>query len=225
MRVTIQKEIQDTFNPIIGVIYAYNIDNSKEVSNLEALMNEATKALKEQCRDYENVGQHPTIAAWRNAYKTFGTDPKRYRSSIEALSRRVLKDEPLPRINTLVDLYNSISIKYMLPLGGENIDTIEGDLTLAFADGTEEFIVLNGNENEPPAEGEVVYKDDRGVICRRWNWREAERTKLTKDTKNAAIVIDAIPPTTQETVEKATQELAGLIQTHCGGEVETEILS
>ncbi len=225
MNFVIQKEIKDTFKPCIGVIYATGVDNKKEIPEIEGLFKEASVSLKQAFIGLENPGQHPTIAAWRDAFKKFGTDPKRYRSSVEALARRVLKDESLPRINTLVDLYNYISVKYALPVGGENTDAIQGDLQLAFADGTEEFIVLNGTENDPPERGEVVYKDDRGVICRMWNWREADRTKLTQETKNAVIVIDAIPSTEKAQVEQATQELAELIKKYSGGEVSFEVLT
>lgn len=212
------------FQPCVGVIYAMGINNTEEVSDIDGLFAEAAIGLKQSFEGLENPGQHPTIAAWRAAYKKFGADPKKYRSSVEALVRRVLRDEPLPRINTLVDLYNYMSIKHALPLGGENIDAINGNLSLAYADGTENFIVLNGVENDPPEKGEVVYKDDLGVICRRWNWREADRTKLTKETTNAVIVIDAIPPTSEATVTQVTEDFSVLIQKYCGGEITTEIL-
>lgn len=225
MQTVIQNEVREKFSPCLGVVYATGIDNTKEVTEIEDLFKDASVLLKDTFNQYENVGQHPTILSWRNVYKAFGTDPKRYRLSIEALARRVLKDEPLPRINTLVDLYNYISIKHVLPVGGENSDAIQGDLQLAIADGSEEFIVLNGSESESPESNEVVYKDDQGIICRRWNWREADRTKLTKEITNAVIVIDTVPPIERATVESAAQELAELIHKYCGGEVRTEILT
>ncbi len=224
IKLSIQPEVRNTFMPCIGVIYAYGIDNSKEISELENLFTEVSAPLKREFEGLENPNEHPTIAAWRKAYKTFGTDPQRYRSSAEALARRVLKDQPLLRINTLVDLYNYISIKYVLPVGGEDLDAIQGNFQLAFADGTEEFIVLGGIENDAPKLGEVVYKDDKGVICRSWNWREADRTKLTKETTNAVVVIDTIPPTDKDTVTQATKELAKLIQKYCGGEISSEVI-
>ena len=98
-------------------------------------------------------------------------------------------------------------------------------MPLAFADGSEEFIVLNGTENEPPEKGEVVYKDDQGVICRRWNWREADRTKLTTETTNAIIVVDSIPPTEKAFVEQSVDELAALIKKYCGGETDTAVIT
>lgn len=224
MKLLIQKEVREAFGPILGILYASGIDNTKEITEIKDLFAEAVEKLKADFAGYENVGQHPYMSCWRGVYKKFGTDAQKYRSSIESLARRVLKGDPLPRINTLVDLYNYISIKYVLPLGGEDMDKIEGDLHLAFANGTEQFVRLNGVENEPPDKGEVVYKDDLGVICRRWNWREADRTKLTKETRNAVIVVDAVPPVTADIVEQATKELASLVEKYCGGKVIIEIL-
>ncbi len=223
MKFVIQKELVETFHPILGIIEAWGIDNSKFVGEVGALVEEVTVGVRNYFATLESPSKHSFIAAWRQAYKKFGSDPHEYRCSAEALVRRVLKGESLPRINTLVDLYNYISLKYILPAGGENIDAIEGALTLAFADGTEEFIRLNGSENESPKKGEAVYKDDRGVVCRRWNWREAERTKITLETVNAIIVVDAVPPTDRATVEKATEELAALVEKYCGGEVKSGI--
>ena len=124
-----------------------------------------------------------------------------------------------------MNVYNFISLKYVLPVGGENLDAMEGDLRLGKAEGTETFVRIGGEENEPPPVGEVVYKDDKGVICRRWNWREADRTKLTENTTNAIIVVDGLSEIGNKIIEDATNELATLIGTYCGGNIRVEFLS
>ena len=226
MNLAIQKEIFEEFDkPIIGVIIAKEVDNHGARDDIDTLLRKAEAETRERFSKSESFGANPNIAAWRSAYKKFGSDPHQYRSSVESLVRRVCKDDSLPYINKLVDLYNYISLKYVVPVGGEDIDMIRGNLRLAFADGAEPFIRLNGTENEPPSTGEVVYKDDEGVICRRWNWREADRTKLTEKTKNAIIVLDALAPVDRATVEQATQELAKLITQFCGGKAKGEVLS
>ena len=120
--------------------------------------------------------------AWRAAFSGFGAKPSRYPSSAEALVGRVLKGQPLPRVNVLVDLYNAVSVRHVVPLGGEDADRLEGALHLTVADGSETF------DDELVAPGEVVWRDDRGVTCRRWNWRQGRRTRLTEDTTNAFFV-------------------------------------
>lgn len=225
MHLRIHKEVFDNFDwPVIGVIYCYGIDNKENRTEVGMLLRDAETTARSEFSRFESLGEHPNIAAWRAAYKKFGADPHQYRCSVESLVRRVLKGESVPHVNKLVDLYNYISLKYVIPVGGENIDAIRGDLRLAFADGTEEFVRLNGAENEPPAKGEVIYKDDQGTICRRWNWREADRTKLTEDTKSAVVVLDALAPVDRVKVQKAATELAELVKRFCGGEIECAVL-
>ncbi|MDD5738820.1 MAG: phenylalanine--tRNA ligase beta subunit-related protein [Candidatus Pacebacteria bacterium] len=226
MEFKIQKEIFDTFPDFIaGVILLKNINNRGGEAEITQLLREIEKEQIAKLSELENLSEHPQLNAWRMAYRKFGSDPHQYRCSAEALIRRVLKGDQLRHINKLVDLYNYVSLKYVLPVGGEDTDNIAGDLTLAFSDGTEPFIRLGGTENESPQKGEVVYKDREGVACRRWNWREAERTKLTEETKNAIIVVEALSPATCGDVETATKELADLIQKYCGGEANFYILS
>ena len=88
-----------------------------------------------------------SIKSWREAYSSFDAKPKDYKSSIEALAKRVLKGEQLPSINGLVDLGNYISIKYVLPVGGEDLNVVKGAIKLRFANGTEPFSRIGSSEN------------------------------------------------------------------------------
>jgi DNA/RNA-binding domain of Phe-tRNA-synthetase-like protein len=123
-----------------------------------------------------------------------------------------------------VDIYNSVSLRYGLPCGGEDTDKFEGDLRLTTANGTEQFIPLGEEENSPPYEGEIVYKDDAGAVCRCWNWREALRTILTGDTKNAFLCIELVDETRVGELESALKELAGLVTENLGGTVKVQLL-
>jgi len=221
MKFEIEKEIIEKFPDFIaGVIVLKDGDNTGEVGEINDLLRTAEKEQIHNLAEMETFNRHPQLAAWRAAYRKFGSDPHQYRCSAEALIRRVLKGDQLRHINKLVDLYNYVSLKYVLPVGGEDLDTMKGDLVLGFADGTEKFVRLGGAENEPPQKGEVVYKDDEAVACRRWNWREADRTKLTERTQNAIIVIEALSPVTNELVKTATKDLAALIKKYCTGQVD-----
>lgn len=113
----------------------------------------------------------------------------------------------------------------MLPTGGEDIDKTKGDIILTFAKPNEPPVLLLGDKEErPPREGEVIYKDDVSAVCRRWNWREADRTKFTEETSNCILVIEGMPPVTRQDIENAVKELKELIQKHCGGILEYKIL-
>lgn len=224
-QIRIEPQIFEAFPDVhIGVIVCENIDNTGENADiLQALATQA-EALPE--RITVDVIDHPHIAAWREAYRQFGSKPKKYPSSIENLTRRILKGYVPPHINTLVDAYNLVSIKHLLPVGGEDLDATQGDILLTIATDDETPIKLLGeDEARAPHAGEVIYKDDLGAICRRWNWKEAERTKLTANTTRAILVIEALPPVTVEQLQTALNELDTLVQQATGARTQTAILN
>jgi DNA/RNA-binding domain of Phe-tRNA-synthetase-like protein len=147
----------------------------------------------------------PRIGAWRSAFSDFGAKPSSYPSSAESLLARVLKGGSLPRINALVDTYNAVSVRHVIPVGGEDLGRLEGDLRLVRAEGDEAFDGPDG----PPRPGEVVWRDDLGVTCRRWNWRQGRRTQLSAATERAFFVFDRLPPLAPDALEAAVEELIG----------------
>ena len=183
------------------------------------------KAEKEALKYLQNpeFSSNPVIKVWREAFQKFKTK-KGARSSIEALLKRVHNGNHIGTINPLVDIYNSISLRYALPCGGEDIDKFVGDIRLTKAVGNEEFIPLGTEENSPPYEGEIVYKDDKGAICRCWNWREAIRTMLTENTTNAFLCIELVDETRVVEFENALKDLARLVEENLGGTCKISIL-
>lgn len=160
------------------------------------------------------VNEIPHVAAWREAYKAFGSKPNKFRNSIEALTRRITPPgkEPaagLPRVNRLTDIYNAISVKYQIPLGGEDLDKYTGPAKLVRAKGDEKFETTASGETitEQPDVGEVVWCDDVGVTCRRWNWRQGPRTALTDQTTKVLFILDALDGCSDENLENAGNEL------------------
>ncbi len=200
----------------IGIIVAEGINNScspEIAAAIAKMLREQEAAFREKHfgRDLSSI---KGIKAWREAYSAFGAKPKEYKSSIEALAKRVLKGEQLPPINTLVDLYNYISLKYVLPVGGEDLSRVKGGIKLRLARGDEPFSRIGSEQNEPPEKSEVIYADDAGVLCRRFNWREADRTKLTEQTTKAVVVIESL--NSDDLLGEAVIELASLIERHLG---------
>jgi DNA/RNA-binding domain of Phe-tRNA-synthetase-like protein len=161
----------------------------------------------------DRATDHPHIAAWRAAFSAFGAKPSRYPSSAEALITRVLKGDALPRVNVLVDIYNAVSVRHVLPLGGEDADRLEGPLRLTVAAGDEPFDPRgDGSDVEQVAAGEVIWRDDRGVTCRRWNWRQGHRTQLTDDATHAFFVLDRLNGLRVDELHSAADELSGLLR-------------
>ena len=149
----------------------------------------------------------PEVAVWRDAFASFGVKPREARSSVEALLRRCEKG--LPRIDRLTDVYNAISIAHLVPVGGEDLSGYVGPARLVIADGSQTFdTVVDGEATEQFADvGEVVWRDDRGVTCRRWNWRQCVRTRLTETTTDAIFIFDGLGPRARERVASAAESL------------------
>jgi DNA/RNA-binding domain of Phe-tRNA-synthetase-like protein len=141
---------------------------------------------------FEKAQDHPNVKAWRLAFNKLGISAAKYQSSIESLARRALKGGVFPRVNPLVDLYNAISLEFLVPMGGHDLSPLDGDIFLGFADGGEPFTPMEGGEDEIAEKGEVVYKDARSVLTRRWVWRQSNKDKVTAGTKLVFMPIDVM---------------------------------
>jgi lysyl-tRNA synthetase class 2 len=199
------------------------VDNTGSNPEISELLKKQSEEVKRDF-DLEKLAKDPKIIAWREAYSSFGAKPKKHRCSVETLYRLILEGIELRSINKLVDLYNYISLKYMLPVGGDDIDRVDGNIVLRFAQGTESFVQLNSDRVDRPKKGEVIYADDKEVLCRRWNWRECDKSKMTEKTKNVALVIEGLPPATTREIRSAMQELGRLISKFCGGSTKSHLL-
>jgi DNA/RNA-binding domain of Phe-tRNA-synthetase-like protein len=220
--------IEDTFWSLfpdtrIGIVIARGLNNASEhAPKTGELLSEAVKQAAANLPAGE-LTEHPAIAPWREAYRTFGMKPSKYRSSIENLIRSV-HSRGVPSINPLVDFYNTVSLAHLLPCGGEDLSTIQGDIRLTRATGDEHFVPLGSTEPSPPQPGEVIYRDDAGVICRGWNWREAERTKLTPQTTDAFLCAEWLPGLRETALTAACEDLARLGREYLGAETAIHYL-
>jgi len=165
-----------------------------------------------------SVTENRVVAVWREAFTRFKTR-KGARASIEALLKRIDKGNPVGTINPLVDIYNGVSLRHALPCGGEDLDSLEGDLRLTVTRGGDPFLALGDSENDPTLPGEVAYVDDVGAVCRCWNWRDGQRTMLTESTINAFLIIESVDPTRSADLRRALDELTETTLQLLGGEV------
>jgi DNA/RNA-binding domain of Phe-tRNA-synthetase-like protein len=225
MKYTVTKEIFEMCPGYVrGVVVARGVTNGeRENTEILALLREAEETVRQRA-DLEDISQHPRIASWRAAYAKFGARPSKFHSSIEAMVRRVRKGGELPYINDLVALSNSISLRYLLPVGGHDVGVAENDLWLKLAQGDEFFTPFGTEVVENPEPGEVVYLEGKKVLCRRWTWRQAQHTILTPESRHVAINVDGLPPVMARETEAICEELAGLVRKFCGGEVACRYL-
>ncbi|GGI98955.1 hypothetical protein GCM10011581_40230 [Saccharopolyspora subtropica] len=158
----------------------------------------------------------PRIQAWHTAYRSFGTNPRRVRPSVDALGRRLAKRGTLPRINPAVDTYNAVSVRHGLPAGAFDLDHVTGDVVIRHAEGTESFTPLGEPDTvENPKPGEIIYADTAGVLTRHWNHRDAHRTRVTEDSARVAFVLETLHADRDgHLLEDAANELRSLLAPH-----------
>jgi lysyl-tRNA synthetase class 2 len=224
MKDIVSEEVLAKFPDYIrGVVVARGVNNHGENQRLIGLFKEAVEHASRD-ESLQDIKNHPRISPWRQAYADFGTNPNKFYCSIESLARRARRGDQLPYINTLVALFNYFSLKHMVPSGGDDLDSAEGDLRLTLAQGDEPFTPLGGDTIENPAPGEVIYVDNSRVMCRRWNWRQSDQTKIHPATARLAINVDCLPPVSRSEAEAITGELADLVREFCAGDVKHLLL-
>ena len=166
----------------------------------------------------DTISENAPVKAWRDAYRLFKTK-KGARCSIENLLKRVLKGKPVGHITPAVDIYNTVSLTYALPVGGEDLHAIEGDLRLKVTDGGDAFLPLGEEADDPTLPGELAYIDDAGAVCRCWNWRDGERTALTDASQKAFLIIESVDPARADDLAAATDQLAAMVQQYLDADI------
>ncbi|MEG6042047.1 B3/4 domain-containing protein [Enterobacter ludwigii] len=154
------------------------------------------------------------LSAWDDVFRAFGAKPKRTPCSASALRKRVLKEGALPPLDPVVDIYNAISIRYAIPVGGENLAAYAGAPRLTLAEGNEPFDTLKEGQPviEYPDAGEVIWRDDVGVTCRRWNWRQGVRTRLDSQAQHMWFILESLPSMPLSALQEAGDELVSNLQ-------------
>lgn len=206
----------------IGVAVVEDMKPADEVpaedrAAIEKLLDRAN-VLAERHLTSDTISENAPVKAWREAYRAFKTK-KGARCSIENLLKRVLKGKPVGAITPSVDIYNAVSLKYALPVGGEDIDTFDGDMVLGITDGGDAFLPLGEEADDPTLPGELCYRDDAGAICRCWNWRDGQRTALTDTSKRAVLIIECVEPDRIDDCRAAIDELSELLEQYLGATI------
>ena len=207
-----------------GVVLALNVDNTESHPEINTMLRAAEESTR-QSLTIEKLVENPRINSWREAFRSFGAKPGKFRSSIEAMTRRVLRNENLPSINPLVDIGNVLSLKHLVPTGGHALDDVTQDISLRHATGKEEFIAFGSDQIEHPLPGEIIFVEGNTVLTRRWSWRQANHTLTLPTTTSIEFNIDGLSPVPKDEVEDICSELIELIDKFCGGKTRYEMLS
>lgn len=207
-----------------GVALAWGVSNGPSPHALQALLREAEEQVRAQVA-LESLADHPRIACWREAFRRFGAKPSEFRSSVEALVRRVLHGQPLPTISALVDIGTTVSLRHMLPAGGHAMDVVTHDLALRPATGAEQFLAFGSETMEHPLPGEIIFAEGATVLTRRWTWRQAQHTLTLPETRAIEFNLDVLVPLPESEVAAIGQETRELIERFCGGQSRYEVLT
>jgi len=218
MQFSYHREILERYPSVCGgVILASGLQNGATPPELQAAF------LAEQEQALARIGstplsELPNLAAWRAAFRLFGEDPTKYRSAIESLLRRLTKKGDIPSINTLVDLCNLVSIRYSLPVAAFDVERLQGEISVHFANGDESFTPLEGEAAENPTPGEVIFSDASGVaVARRWCWRQSAESAAQARTRRAIFTIESQHPGGETDVSAALSDLLSLLHQYAGG--------
>lgn len=206
----------------IGIIVVRGMKGARDVpeadvAEIAALLRDANERANAYLTS-NVISENEPVKVWRAAYQKFKTK-KGARCSIENLLKRVLKGNPVGSITPSVDIYNAISLKYALPVGGEDLDAFVGDFRLGLTAGGDAFLPIGEEEEDPTLPGELCYRDDAGAVCRCFNWRDGQRTALTDDSGNAILVVESLDPARRDDLESALDEFAQLMERYLGAEV------
>ncbi|MBN2069423.1 MAG: hypothetical protein JW739_07285 [Opitutales bacterium] len=162
----------------------------------------------------ETINGHPYLLGYRELHTSIGKSNKKFIASSENLLSYVLKKQNLPSINAIVDLYNAVSIKYMLSMGGHDMDKIEGGMHLRISKGKEMF---NGLGSEVPIElpqGEYGYFDQSGDVLCRMDVKQSIKTLIDLKTSNCLLVLQGNAAMPWEHVVEAANEISAQIRAH-----------
>jgi DNA/RNA-binding domain of Phe-tRNA-synthetase-like protein len=227
MRFCVEEEVFRMFPQFCrAVVVAAGIDNSRPCPELGDLLREQEEKMRQD--PGIDLATYPRLLVWKEAYRQFGSNPNKFTPSIVFLAKQVKSGKSVRSISPAVDAFNLISIKHVIPCGGDDMDSIEGDVTLGRAVADETFApIFKPEEIEHPDAGEVIYVNRRTkrILCRRWNWRNADFSKITTGTRNLAINVDGMQPAiSRSEIEEAAEALKQLLIQYCGGAISIHYL-
>lgn len=225
MKFKIEKEVFDRFpNLIVAIPVVLGFDNTKPAPAALEFLRSEEKSLKERFT-LGSFMEDIKVTSYLDVFRKFGADTTTRLPAHVALSKRILEGGSLPDINPIVNLYNALSIKYSTPFGGEDLASLYGDFVLKFAKGDERWIPIGGGKGKVMFKGDLVWGDDLDISTPSLNWRQCDRTKLIKESRNGYFIMDGFSDVNYDVIQKASEEFSNLMTKFFGGNVTIYWLS
>jgi len=205
----------------VGVGLVLGINNEGDVGELLASAMEEARARY----TLDGLRDNPVIRAYRDFYwRELGIDPTKQRPSQEALLRRILRGEGLPRINPAVDIGNAVSITYLVPVGLYDIDKFHWrDLVFRYSRDGEEFVPI-GSSPRRLSGNQIVLSTVDNLILHVYPHRDSEVTKVDGGTKNILVITAGVPGVADEALLSSVKRLGELLTKHLGGDFRGGVL-
>lgn len=204
----------------VGIALINGVNIQKTHPQLEQEKQEFLAGLKGLTT--EQLSTYPELVSYRKLYKQMGIDWHSRRPSPEALLRRIAVGKDLYTVNTCVDAYNLIVMKHRISVGAFDADNVAFPTVLRYAGEGDEILLLGDKEPTQYTAGEIAYYDRVGGYNIDFNYRDAQRTMVTEQTKNIWINVDGVHDITAESVQKTLKESVEIIVKYCGGTVVFE---
>ncbi|EHS56238.1 B3/B4 domain-containing protein [Paenibacillus sp. Aloe-11] len=216
MKFLVEDKVFETLDTVcFAVVIAHGIDNTVQNLKIKKLLEE-NMLLCQSSLEGVNVKEIESVLCYREAFRKLNVNPNKYMCSIEALLTRISKGKGMPNINTAVDLGNAVSLKYKIPIGAHDIDTMNGEMTLRFSEEQDFFLPFGSTEIESVDKNEIVYATGNSVRTRRWTWRQSEEGKITTQSKNIFFPIDGFSDTNMDNMLSAQKELGNMLKYELG---------
>lgn len=152
--------------------------------DMDAVIHDYEKTISQQY-NIEDVVQMDIIKDGRDAYKTYGKDPSRYRLATESLFRRVVKGNPLYRINNVVDAGNVLSLHTRKSTAVLDYDKIQGDVLIRLGTSHDDYEGIGRGKLN--VESIPLYEDDLGPFGSTTS--DTLRTMITNETTKILLFI------------------------------------
>jgi DNA/RNA-binding domain of Phe-tRNA-synthetase-like protein len=176
----------------VAVAVAHGLDNAAARPAIAAAWHAAWGQATVAGAPYGNAQSHPHIKPWREHFAALGISGKQYPSSVEALLRRALKGGEPFTINPLVDWYNTLSLRHLVPAGAFDLAAITGPLELRLTRAGDTFTALDSAAAEALPAGEIAYADGATVVTRHFVWRQARAGLITAQTRDALLLSEVL---------------------------------
>ena len=209
-----------------GIVVARDAHNKDRSGTLAAMLEET---IANAAKHPVDIKSNPLTAVWNEAHRQFKSNPNKFPPAHCALLKRVQKPgTQIPFINRIVAIMNYNSIKNVTPVGGDDLMHAGQCLELRYVTGSENFTPLGCPElREHPNPGEIIYvvAESNEVMCRRWNWRNGHKTRITEETQTIIMNIDVLGEQSEARAVETRDRVAGMLVEFCQAEIETTLMT